>query len=137
MEENLRFRKVFKLYFYNKRKILEKFGLFRGQPPILFILGKEDGQTQKELADKMEVNPATICKMVNRMEKNGFITKKKDKVDKRITRVYLTPYAIGVKSEVEETVDELEKKVFKGFDKKEIDQLNTYFERMIKNLHEK
>ncbi|MBE0697355.1 MAG: MarR family transcriptional regulator, partial [Anaerolineaceae bacterium] len=52
---------------------LEGLGLYRGQPPVLRALWLQEGLTQTELAEKMKITPATMTKMLQRMEKTGFI----------------------------------------------------------------
>ena len=53
--------------------LLESVGLYRGQPPLLFALWHQDGQTHSELAERLHVTPATITRMIQRMEKTGFL----------------------------------------------------------------
>ena len=48
-------------------------GLHHGQPRLLWILWEKEGPTHTELATKLHVQPATITKMVQRMEQ-GIVT---------------------------------------------------------------
>ena len=78
--------------------LFETLGLYRGQPPVLFELWEQEGLTQKELAVRLGVTPATITKMLQRMEKAGFIQRKQDSGDQRISRVYLTEAGCLIKT---------------------------------------
>lgn len=64
--------------------------LHRGQPPLLFALSLQDGLSNAELAECMFVTPPTISNMVKRLRKSGFVEKRRDSEDERVTRVYLT-----------------------------------------------
>ena len=66
------------------RQSLERTGLHRGQPPILFALHEGDGIAHSELAARMEVTPATITTAVKRMEKAGLVVRRRDPEDERV-----------------------------------------------------
>ncbi|WP_010293212.1 MarR family winged helix-turn-helix transcriptional regulator [Clostridium senegalense] len=78
MEENLisEYLRVANKTFKKLDEELIKLGLYRGQPSLIMVLYKNEGVRQKELCEKLSVTPATMTKMVNRMEKSGFIVKK-------------------------------------------------------------
>jgi DNA-binding MarR family transcriptional regulator len=69
---------------------LSELGLHVGQEMFLFQLWREDGQTQSQLAGCMCIEAPTLSKMVQRMESAGFIERKPDADDARVSRVYLT-----------------------------------------------
>src|ERR1700687_4371992 len=71
-------------------QLLEAPNLYQGQPPLLRELWEEEGLTQTELAIRLKLTPPTITKMLQRMEKSGFIQRKPDPDDQRVSRVYLT-----------------------------------------------
>lgn len=84
------FGRVIRSHFQRMHAVLEGIGLYPGQHPLLFILGHRDGQSQKELAEKLKIKPATITVMINRMEKAGFLERRHDSEDQRVSRIYLT-----------------------------------------------
>ncbi len=84
------FLEILRLHHYKSHKLLEEIGLYPGQPPLLFILNKNDGNSQRELADMMHVKPSTMNVMIKRMEKAGLIERKQDEEDGRASRVYIT-----------------------------------------------
>ena len=47
--------------------------------------------SQKELVSKLMVKPPTVTVMIRRMEKSGFIQRRQDEQDQRVSRIYLTP----------------------------------------------
>ena len=78
------------LYRSQSHLSLEKLGLYRGQPRLLRLLWDREGQTHSELAASLHVQPATVTKMLQRMEKSGFVKRLPDPHDERISRVCLT-----------------------------------------------
>ena len=84
------FIQIMKLYFSRCHYHLEKAGIYPGQSALLCALVKKDGQSQKELCEKMKVKPATITVMIQRMEKRGLVFRRQDKEDKRVSRIFIT-----------------------------------------------
>ncbi|MGD8967436.1 MAG: MarR family transcriptional regulator, partial [Anaerolineae bacterium] len=80
-------------------------GLHRGQPPVLLALWEEQGRTHSEIAEYLHVTPATVTKMLQRMEKAGFVARKPDTEDARVSRVYLTQAGREVRSDLQRVLD--------------------------------
>jgi MarR family transcriptional regulator, organic hydroperoxide resistance regulator len=70
--------------------LLSDFGLHVGQDVLLLNVSEADGCTQNEIAECLNIQPATVTRMLQRIEKTGLIERRKDATDNRITRVYLT-----------------------------------------------
>lgn len=99
-------------HFRKSRAVLEKYELYAGQPPLLFLLLKEEGQRQKDIANALNIQAATVTVMVKRLEKTGFIEKREDEHDKRISRLYLTLKGRKVCVNVKEAMDDINMKEF-------------------------
>lgn len=69
---------------------LDALGLHPGQEMLLCHLWQQHGMTQGELAEKLGVQPATVSKMLTRMDNAGLISGCRDVADGRITRLHLT-----------------------------------------------
>jgi len=117
-------------------RALGKTGLHRGQPPVLFALHQNDGLTHSELAQKLEVSPATITNMIKRMEGSGFVVRCRDDADQRISRVYLTEAGENILSELEAVMNGAEAKIFSGLDQEELDTLRRLLGKIHDNLHQ-
>ena len=109
------FSQVMRLHFIRSHSLLEKTGLYPGQPPLLFSLYKENGQSQKDLADKLKIKPATMAVMIKRMEKTKTIRREQDEVDKRISRIYLTDLGVSICKDLSKIHEQIEEECFKGF----------------------
>lgn len=69
---------------------LRELNLYVGQDNLLARLWMGDGLTQMQLAEHLKCEPPTVTNMVKSLEQNGFIYRKKDAVDGRVMRIYLT-----------------------------------------------
>lgn len=113
------FGHVVKLHFHRMHETLDKVGIYPGQHPVLFHLLLKDGQSQKELAQKIKIQPATITVMLKRMEKAQIVERKVDTNDQRIIRVYLTEEGKRIAQEAKEIINEIGKECFANFTQEE------------------
>lgn len=85
-------------------------GLTRSQWLVLTRLYRRPGASQTELADMLEIDRASAGRMIDRMEKNGWVERRADSADRRINRLHLTPEARRMHAEMwaiaEATVDD-------------------------------
>jgi DNA-binding MarR family transcriptional regulator len=65
-------------------------GLTRSQWWVLNHLFRNDGVTQSELADILEVEKATLGRLLDRLETKGWVRRESDADDRRAKRVFLT-----------------------------------------------
>lgn len=115
-------------------QIFMQIGLHRGQPPVLFELGHQEGVTQCELADKLEITRATMTNLLNRMESSGLITRSRDQADSRFTRIYLTEHGKSTLIKARELSAEMDLTAFAGFTKEEQAGMKSFLERVHQNL---
>lgn len=125
---------VSRLHHYRVHELLDNLGLYRGQPPVLFELWKQDGLTHGELAQRLQITPATITRMIQRMEKAGFVQRRTDIADQRISRVYLTDAGQAVRAKVHAIWERLEVENFAGFSDEERVILRSFLARIRENL---
>lgn len=85
-------------------------GLTRAQWLVLTRLYRRPGASQTELADMLEIDRASAGRMIDRMQKNGWVERRADSEDRRINRLYLTADARRAHAEMwaiaETTVDD-------------------------------
>jgi DNA-binding MarR family transcriptional regulator len=126
--------RIGKLHRARAHTLLEELGLYRGQPKVLRALWEQEGLTHSELATILHVQPATITKMIKRMEKAGFVERRKDAKDQRVSRVYLTENGRSVQEAVKQVWRTLEEETFTGFNLEERVLLRRFFLQMRENL---
>jgi DNA-binding MarR family transcriptional regulator len=115
---------------------LDALGLYHGQPSVLNELWVREGMTQSELSDALNRSPSTITKMVQRMEKAGFVERRDDPEDERISRVYLTASGRNVKSAVEDIWRSFAYQAFDTFTEQELAQFYTLLYRLYHNIED-
>jgi len=69
---------------------VKSLGLTRSQWWVLNHLFRNDGVTQSELADILEVEKATLGRLLDRMEQKGWVRREGHAGDRRAKRVFLT-----------------------------------------------
>ena len=122
------------LYFVKIYNQMESYGLHPGQVAVMKALDRKEGISQRELADILHIKPPTVAVSIKRMEKNGFIERKPDEKDQRITRIYLTQYGKKINQEIVELLQKNEEELFQGFEEGEKYLFKRFFKQMIENL---
>jgi len=125
---------VCRLHRARTHTLLEQLGLYHGQPPLLFALWEQDGLSHTELAARLHIQPATVTKMVQRMEKARFVKRRADAADQRVSRVYLAKAGYDVKSQVQDVWHRLEEETFAGIPPQEREMLRAFLLQMRENL---
>ena len=62
----------------------------RGQDNVLTAIAQQPGITQKELAENLGIQPASVSELLMKLERKGLILREKDEHDRRSIRVRLT-----------------------------------------------
>jgi DNA-binding MarR family transcriptional regulator len=75
-------------------------GLTRAQWIILLRLDRQPGLSQKELAEILEVEPITVARLIDRLERHGMVERRDDPADRRVWRLHLLPPALPVLAEM-------------------------------------
>ncbi len=88
-----------RLFFEELRNHIQPLGIVPGQFPALLALWEQDGQTQKALVEKLDVEQATMANTLNRMERDGLVLRKDHPTDGRAKIICLTEKARSVRNE--------------------------------------
>ena len=85
----------------NKRAAV--LGATKAQWRVLARLSRAgDGVRQIELAEALDVEPITLCRMIDRLEEAGLVERRRDEADRRAWRIHLTAAAAPVLAKLEE-----------------------------------
>ncbi|WP_040950704.1 MarR family winged helix-turn-helix transcriptional regulator [Gorillibacterium massiliense] len=128
------FFQVIRLHYQRNQMLLDTVGLYPGQPPLLVALSRVDGWKQKELANLLHIKAATLTVMLGRMEKSGFIERRQDPNDQRISRVYLTDKGRDVCVKMQEVMQTLRDECFQHFSPEDTLTMQRLFGQMRDNL---
>jgi len=114
--------------------LMDDLGLYRGQGRALDILWQNDGCTHGDLAQALGVQPATVSKMIQRMERAGFVGRRADPKDQRVSRVFLSETGRQLKQQVDARFDQLEREAIQGLSPDEILTLRHLLAHVSDNL---
>lgn len=128
------FREMVRTHRCRLQKVLNDYGLYMGQPMILFALEKTPYATQKELADTLHISCATITTSLQRMEKAGLLVRAADPRDTRCNQITLTDKGKEVSTECHKAFRRMEEVTFGDFSQEELAQMKVYFTHITTNL---
>jgi DNA-binding MarR family transcriptional regulator len=117
--------------------LMDQITLHRSQAMVLCKLFVQDGMTQSEIAQQLSVQGATVTDMLQRMEEAGLVSRRRDLVDNRLVRVYLTNAGREKERFIMEQFLKLESAVFAGFDENERVWLRQLLNRALDNMSRK
>lgn len=113
---------------------LKKLGIHPRQIPILAVLYKEDGCSQKELAAKLGVKPPTVTVSIQRLEKSGLLIRKQDEKDQRVRRIFLSEEGKKIINEGMQMAREGEKQILAGFSESELCLMRRFCMQIKENI---
>ena len=96
-------------------------GVTRAQWKVLFRLTRTPGLRQVELADMLELEPITLCRIVDRLEEAGLVERVRDPDDRRAWRLHVTAQAQPLVEKLRGVGARLIGHAFSGIDPKEIE----------------
>ena len=113
---------------------LRAIDIYVGQDHLLWQLWNQDGVTQTELCDRMGCEPPTLTNMVKKLEAYGLLTRKKDALDARVTRVFLTEEGRKIKGPLDAIWEKHQDKMLKGISMEEQYILKRLLQQIDANL---
>lgn len=108
-------------------------GFSPGQLPILVALWGEDGLTQRQLVDRLDIEQATIANTLVRMERDGLIERRRHPTDKRAQLLFLTAQAKALEAEATAALNAAEDEMFGGFRRFERELVLEYMRWLVEN----
>ena len=118
--------------YYDRRA--SALGVTTAQWRVLAWLGHSPGLKQVELAERLDVEPITAGRMVDRLEEAGFVERQPDPVDRRAWRLVLTAKAGPIIAKLTDLAEEMSDEAFADFDTEELEVMRTRLARMRSNI---
>ena len=91
-------------------RLLRSAGLHPNQELLMMRLWDAGPQRQVDLAALLDADSATTTRMIQRLERAGFVRRIPSTSDRRVTYVEPTPASMGLRREVERIWTELEER---------------------------
>lgn len=113
---------------------VRQLGVTGPQARLLLNLATAEGENQGFYAERMEVEPITLCRMIDRMEEAGLVERRRDKADRRAWRVHLTDRSRAMLDRLRLCIAEMQANMLAGFSPAEHDQFNRMMDRIRANL---
>jgi DNA-binding MarR family transcriptional regulator len=101
---------------------------------ILAQLWHEDGLSQQEISNRSGVAKPNVTTMVDTLEKESFIVRIPDQIDRRINRIFLTQKAKNIRCKAIEQALSVYQTAFEGFTAKEREALLQGLQKVRTNL---
>ena len=120
------------------RHILEPHAL-RGPvvPMLRFILESgQEGVRLSDVAEEMDVSPAHITRLIDRMEEKGLVQRQPDPDDRRALRVVLTAEGQALEERVRPVMAEFSNHLLSALKVSEQAQLREYLQRLAERADE-
>lgn len=108
--------------------------LFHGQASLLLLLLQNDGVSQRELAEQLDIRPSSMTEMISKLDQSGLIEKKQDEKDQRVMRIYLTESGKKAAEGIIESKDELAEAFFSPLTEDEQEQLLMLTQKLCAGL---
>ncbi len=104
------------------------------QCKVLVRLDRNQGVSQARLAELAEIEPMTMVRILDRMERDGWLERRPDPADRRARRLYLTKGASPLLDEIWRLADLTLAETFAGISKSRRDAFIALLERIHANV---
>lgn len=118
------------------RPCFGRVGLGAGQPKLLVYLNSHGPCRQKELADYFEIDPAAVSRMIDALERGGFVVRRKDETSRRGDLAELTEKGQQAVQAWTEFCAQEEEQMLQGFTPEERKKFADFLVRAYRNLRE-
>ncbi|MGN1116492.1 MAG: MarR family winged helix-turn-helix transcriptional regulator [Candidatus Ornithomonoglobus sp.] len=110
--------------------------LFEGkgsQKRILIILLESGGMTQRELTERIGIQPGSVSEVIGKLEKAGLIQRQESRTDRRTTDIQLTEAGRIQAEEASEQRKTRHREMFSCLSDEEKDSLLTITDKLLKD----
>ncbi len=111
-----------------------KFGLTRAQWRALKTIRRNEGLSQTALADYLDMAPIPVGRVIDRLEKAGYVERRADPGDRRCWCLYLTAKAHAVVDEMEIIASGLRDDALQGIQRADFETLLRVLAQLKDNL---
>lgn len=109
-------------------------GIGSGRISYLFILYINEGLTQQEMANRLQADKGAVARTLAQLEEQGYVSRRRDPTDKRITRVYLTDKSKALQGDLEKAVERVITRLEENIEVNEQDMINVQLKQMLASL---
>ena len=111
----------------------KQLGLTPAQWKVILVLNMMDGLTQREIAEKINIDGSTLVPVIDKMEQAGLVERRADPKDRRNNRIYLTKKSESTVDSIIAIILQLRKIIYHGISEDEINTMKNVLKILIKN----
>ncbi len=111
----------------------KQLGLTPAQWKVILVLDIVDGPTQKEIAEKINVDGSTLVPVIDKMVEIGLVKKVADPEDRRNNRIFLTKKAESTVNSIIDIILHLRKTIYRGISESDINITRNVLKSLITN----
>jgi len=123
-----------KAFLHNLSQRLDGTGISPTQFRLLAHLMADGPMTQAELSELLSITPPSTVKLIDRMQRDGWVIRKTDERDRRINKIECTQQAKEIWEKATVHSQELLKQAYQGISDDDINRIITVLAKVRKNL---
>ncbi|MCW7753917.1 MarR family transcriptional regulator [Desulfobotulus sp. H1] len=105
-------------------------GVTTVQAMLLILLGREEGQTSRQLGEQTQLDSATVSGIIDRLEGLTLINRKRSPEDRRAVLLYLTDIGRDKARELDRRFEEAHQSFLAGFSGEEQNLFRNFLRRL-------
>lgn len=110
--------------------------LTKEQWSVMAVLWEKDGCTQQMLADATYRDRAGVTRLLDNLQKDGYVERRPHKTDRRTNLIYLTKKGKAIEKEVVDVLNDTVTTLTKDISDEEIRSLKHILRQINKNIQE-
>ena len=109
-------------------------GIGSGRISYLFMLYINEGMTQQEMANRLQADKGAVARTLAQLEDQGYVSRRPDPTDKRVTRVYLTDKSKVLQGDLEKAVERVISRLQEELADGEQDLIKIQLKKMLESV---
>jgi DNA-binding MarR family transcriptional regulator len=115
-------------------RCLRPLNVTRSQWWVLAYLSREDGMTQSQLAEELDLGKVAVGGLIDRLEKTGLVRREADAADRRVNRVFLEPKSKQLIARMRKVSHQMNAQILSGLSDAKLESTATTLDAMKRNL---
>lgn len=115
-------------------RCLKPLNVTRSQWWVLAYLSREDGMTQSQLAEELDLGKVAVGGLIDRLEKSGLVRRDADPGDRRVNRVFLEPKSKALIARMRKVSHQLNEQILAGLADDKLEKTAVTLDSMKRNL---
>ena len=117
-------------------EIKERFGLTGAKWKVIVVLSMNEGITQKRIADMAFVEAPTLVPVIDKMEKEGYVTRQSDPNDRRNNLIFMTEKSKKIVDPIIDCILEIRNMGLNKISKKDMEIARKVLSTIVSNTEE-